>query len=205
MARAIDPKIDEDIGQLEKDIRQLKIEYEQYFGGGKARPPTDIEWRIDTLLKRYSDRGAAMNYSQRFRYGNLTQMYVKFRDIFRKRLKQKEEGTVQRHFGAAAREIEAQRARRRAEAAKSENPQFPFAVSWENPDHEGKKVEQLFAAFRDAKIKAGEDAGPLTMDAFQKFVRQKTEELKKQKDAHEIEYIVSVEGKHARLKARVKS
>ena len=99
--------IDEDLGQLERDIRQLKIEYEQYFGGGKARPPTDIEWRIDTLLKRYSDRGAEMNYGQRFRYGNLTQMYSKFREMFRKRMKQKEEGTVQRHFGAAAREIEA--------------------------------------------------------------------------------------------------
>jgi len=205
MARAIDTKTDEDIGQLEKDIRQLKIEYEQYFGGGKTRPPTDIEWRIETLLKRYSDRGATMSYSQRFRYGNLTQMYVKFRDIFRKRLKQKEEGTIQRHFGAAAREIEAQRARRLAEKTKSDRQQFPFTVSWGDPDHEKKKVEQLFAAFRDAKTQAGEDTGPLTMDVFQKFVRQKTEQLKKQKDAHEIEYEVSVEGKHARLKARVKS
>ena len=197
--------IDEDLGQLERDIRQLKIEYEQYFGGGKARPPSDIEWRIDSTLKRYSDRGAEMNYGQRFRYGNLTQMYSKFREIFRKRLKQKEEGTVQRHFGAAAREIEAERARKRAEAEKSDATRFPFAVSWKDPDHEKKKVEQLFAAFRDAKALVGEDTEPLTMDAFQKFVRQKTDQLKKQQDAHEVEYVVSVEGKHARLKARVKS
>ena len=197
--------IDEDLAQLERDIRQLKIEYEQYFGGGKARPPSEIEWRIDTTLKRYSDRGAQMNYGQRFRYGNLTQMYSKFREIFRKRLKQKEEGTVQRHFGAAAREIEAERARKRAEAEKSNAARFPFAVSWKDPDHEQKKVEQLFAAFRDAKAQAGEDTEPLTMDAFQKFVRQKTDQLKKQQDAHEVEYVVTVEGKHARLKARVKS
>lgn len=197
--------IDEDLAQLERDIRQLKIEYEQYFGGGKARPPSDIEWRIDTTLKRYSDRGAEMNYSQRFRYGNLTQMYSKFREIFRKRLKQKEEGTVQRHFGAAAREIEAERARKRAEAEKSDAARFPFAVSWKDPDQEKKKVEQLFAAFREAKAQAGEDTEPLTMDAFQKFVRQKTDQLKKQKDAHEVEYIVTIEGNHARLKARVKS
>jgi hypothetical protein len=197
--------IDEDLGQLERDIRQLKIEYEQYFGGGKARPPSDIEWRIDSTLKRYSDRGAEMNYGQRFRYGNLTQMYSKFREIFRKRLKQKEEGTVQRHFGAAAREIEAERARKRAEAEKSDATRFPFAVSWKDPDHEKKKVEQLFAAFRDAKALVGEDTEPLTMDAFQNFVRQKTDQLKKQQDAHEVEYVVSVEGKHARLKARVKS
>jgi hypothetical protein len=197
--------VDEDLGQLERDIRQLKIEYEQYFGGGKARPPSEIEWRIDTTLKRYSDRGAEMNYSQRFRYGNLTQMYSKFREMFRKRMKQKEEGTVQRHFGAAAREIEAERARKRAEAEKSKGVQFPFAVSWEDPDREKKKVEQLFAAFRDAKTKAGEDTEPLTMEAFQKFVRQKTDQLKKQQDAHEVEYVVSLEGNHARLKARVKS
>ena len=197
--------IDEDLGQLERDIRQLKIEYEQYFGGGKARPPSDIEWRIDSTLKRYSDRGAEMNYGQRFRYGNLTLMYSKFREIFRKRLKQKEEGTVQRHFGAAAREIEAERARKRAEAEKSNAARFPFAVSWKDPDHEKKKVEQLFAAFRDAKALVGEDTEPLTMDAFQNFVRQKTDQLKKQQDAHEVEYVVSVEGKHARLKARVKS
>ena len=197
--------IEEDLSQLERDIRQLKIEYEQYFGGGKARPPSDIEWRIDTLLKRYSDRGVQMNYSQRFRYGNLAQMYSKFREVFRKRLKQKEEGTVQRHFGAAAREIEEQRALRCAEAEKSKPVQFPFAVSWRDPDHEKKKVEQLFAAFRDAKAQVGEDTEPLTMDAFQKFVRQKTDQLKKLQDAHEVEYVVSVEGNHARLKARVKS
>ncbi len=43
----------------------------------------------------------------------------------------------------------------------------------------------------------------LTMDAFQRFVRQKTAQLKKQKNAHEVEYIVTVEGQAGPLKARV--
>jgi hypothetical protein len=197
--------VDEDLAQLDRDIRQLKIEYEQYFGGGKSRPPSDIEWRIDSLLKRYSDRGAEMNYTQRFRYGNLTQMYSKYREIFRKRAKQKEEGTVQRHFGAAAREIEAERARKRAEAEHAETLKFPFTVSWKDPDHDKKKVEQLFTAFRNAKAQAGEDTESLTVDVFQRFVRQKTAQLQKQQAAHEVEYIVTVEGNQARLKARVKS
>jgi hypothetical protein len=201
MARSVD----EDLAQLERDIRQLKIEYEQYFGGGKARPPADIEWRIDTCLKRYSDRGAEMNYGQRFRYGNLTQMYIKFRGIFRKRMKQKEEGTVQRHFGAAAREIEAQRALKKARQEKKLIEQFPFAVSWSDPDAENKKVEQLFTAFGHAKAKTGEDAEALTMEVFQRFVRQKTAQIKKQQNAREVEYVVTIEGNQARLKARVKS
>jgi len=197
--------VDEDIAQLERDIRQMKIEYEQYFGGGKKRPPAEIEWRIDTLLKRYSDRGANMSYSQRFHYGNLVQVYTKYRDMFRKRLKQKEEGTQPRHFGAAAREIEAQRASQRAASQSPSAEQAPFSVSWNDPDQEQQKVEQLYNAFRNAKAQAGEDTSRLTMSDFRKFVRQKTDQLKKQGEANEVEYIVSVEGKHARLKARVKT
>jgi hypothetical protein len=200
------PTIDEDLAQLEKDIRQLKIDYEQYFGGGKVRPPTETEWRIDSMLKRYSDRGAAMSYTQRFHYGNLVQTHSKYKEMFRKRLKKKEEGTVERHFGAAAREIEKERSRKRGgEKRHPAVTEFPFAISCKDPDHEKKKVEQLFTAFRSAKELASESTEKLTLETFQTFVRQKTDQLMKQKDACEVEYIVALEGKHARLKARVKS
>ena len=197
---------EEDMNQLEKDIRQLKIEYEQYFGGGKKRPPTELEWRIELMMKRYGDRGSQMNFAQRFRYSNLAQMYTKYREIFRKRMKQKEEGSVQRHFGAAAREIENQRKQKQAAESKSYTAQpLAFAISCKDPDHEKKKVEQLYTAFRQAKEQAGEDAERLTLEAFQRFVRQKTDQLMKQQETREVEFVVTVEGKHARLKARVKS
>src|SRR2546426_6806957 len=112
--RGIPPRmatIDEELGTLEKDIRQLKVEYDQYFGGGRKRPPTEIEWRIDMMVKRYSERGGELKFAQRFRFNNLSQTYAKYKDIFRKKVKQKEEGTVQRHFGAAAKAIEAERAK----------------------------------------------------------------------------------------------
>src|ERR1700732_4243746 len=103
-------------------------------------------------MKRYSDRGSQMNFAQRFRDSNLAQTYSKYREIFRKRLKQKEEGTVQRHFGATAREIEKERSRNRAGRGRSDTAtQFPFAISCKDPDHEKKKVERLYTAFRSAK------------------------------------------------------
>src|SRR5947207_4986786 len=108
--------IDEELGQLERDIRQLKIEYDQYFGGGRKRPPTEIEWRIELIVKRYGERGGELKFGQRFRYNNLTQTYAKYKDIFRKRTQQKDEGRLPRHFGAAAKAIEAERARAHAAA-----------------------------------------------------------------------------------------
>src|ERR1700730_3028244 len=107
--------IDEEMSQLEKDIRQLKIEYDQYFGGGRKRPPTEIEWRIELVVKRYGERGGEMKFGQRFRFNNLTQTYAKYKDIFRKKLQLKEEGRSQRHYGAAAKAIEAERAKARPE------------------------------------------------------------------------------------------
>src|SRR5258708_13714517 len=146
----------------------MKIEYEQYFGGWKKRPPADLEWRIDIMMKRYSDRGAEMNYAQRFRYSKLDQMYTKYREIFRKRMKQKEEGSVQRHFGAAAREIENLRKQKQGAESASDAPQsFPFAISCQDPDHEKKKVEDPYAAFRHAKEHAGQDTGRLPPEAIQ--------------------------------------
>src|ERR1700752_2449805 len=111
--------IDEDLSALERDIRQLKIEYDMYFGGGRKRPPTEIEWRIDLIVKRYGERGGDMKFGQRFRFSNLSQTYAKYKDVFRKRLANREEGKGQRHFGAAAKAIEAERAKAQAAEAAS--------------------------------------------------------------------------------------
>jgi len=207
--------IDEELGQIERDIRQLKIEYDQYFGGGRKRPPTEIEWRIDLLMKKYAERGGELKSGQRFRFTNLSQTYAKYKDIFRKKLKQKEEGTVQRHFGAAAKAIEAERKRlASASAAKDEPVQSstsgsvepgPFRMTCSDPDQETEKVTQLYQALISAKQQAGEDTGKLTPANFAEFVRKKTKDLREQKNCAEVEYIVEVVGGQARLKALVKA
>jgi hypothetical protein len=189
---------DEDLNRLERDIRQLKIEFEQYFGGGKKRPPNDIEWRIEQVIKRYGDRAAEMNYGQRFRYGNLTQTYSKYREIFHKRMQKREEGTVQRHFGAAARAIQAERSR-----SGTASPS-PVAVTCSDLERESGKVDELYRAFREALNSSGESVERLSREKFQKFLLQKSDQIRKQR-GEQIEFLVSIENGKARLKARVKS
>jgi hypothetical protein len=198
---------DEDLSRMEADIRKLKIEYEQFFGGGKSRPPSDTEWRIDQIIKRYGDRGAEMSYHQRFRFGNLAQTFAKYKEIFHKRLRKREEGTVERHYGAAARAIEAERAR-----AHKENPAPPpssapphFVACCTDPAREPRKVEQIYQAFREALELSGKPVDKLSPRAFEEFLRHKVEQLRKQKGGEEVEVVVSLEHGKAVLKARVKS
>lgn len=202
--------IDEELAGLERDIRQLKIEYDMYFGGGRKRPPTEIEWRIDQIVRRYSERGGELKYGQRFRFTNLSQTYAKYKDMFRKKLMQREEGKVQRHFGAAAKAIEAERARTQLLPQEASGPAGTedakaFRMVCSEPEKETEKVDKLYEAFLQAKTSAGEDASKLTRAGFNEFVRKKTRDLQKQKQCKDVEYVVEVVDGSVKLKALVKS
>lgn len=204
--------IDEELAQMERDIRQLKIEYDMFFGGGRKRPPTEVEWRIDLLIKRYSERVGDMKFGQRFRYNNLAQTYAKYKDVFRKRTAQREEGKIERHFGAAAKAIEAERAKAQVrpgqpgaagssvgEAAKE------FRMVCSEPEKEHEKVDQLFEAFLEAKKQAGEATEKVTRAGFNEFVRKKTKDLQESKNCRDVEYVVETVNGQVKLKALVKS
>src|SRR6202163_4760786 len=201
--------IDDELNQFEKDIRQLKIEYEQYFGGGRKRPPTEIEWRLELVAKRYAERSGELKFGQRFRYNNLSQTYAKYKDVFRKRLQQKEEGKVSRHFGSAAKKIEAERAesRSKAEAAAEAKgaDKALFRVVCSKPEQEADKITKLYEAFLEAKQKAGEDTIKFTRSNFHEFVMKKTKDLQKTKNCKDVEYVVEVTEGHVKLKALVKT
>ena len=240
-AQRIMATIDEELGQIERDIRTLKIEFEQYFGGGRSRPPTDTQWRLETNLKRYSDRAGELSSGQRFRYSNLASTYAKYQDMWRKKLIQKESGTTQHHYGAAAKAIEGERARKAAEdamrtriaaeaavktaaedagvssataiahaaaeaAARAAEVRHAadFALALSDPENETEKVEKLYQRLVEARTETGEKAGVPSLKDFERFVRQKTKDLK-EKGGREIEYTVSIEGGHVKLKARVSS
>ncbi len=209
------PTVDEDLSQIERDIRTLKIEYEQFFGGGRPRPPADTQWRVDNLVRRYNERIGDLTFGQRFRFNNIAQTYAKYQDMWRKKLMQKETGTTQHHYGAAAKAIEAERAKKaaaeapaaaRAAGATAKRsgaaPEAVFAMSFSDPAKEAAKVQELYRKLIEARTETGEKAGAPSLKDFERFVQQKTKELK-DKGGREVEYSVRVEGGRVKLKARI--
>jgi len=120
--------------------------------------------------------------------------YTKYREIFRKRMKQKEEGSVQRHFGAAAREIENLRKQKQRPNPRPHLRHSRSRSPAKTPTTKGKKWKTL-CGLPPCEGASGRRNGPAYLEAFQQFVRQKTGDLKKQQSAREIEFIVTVEGK----------
>ena len=195
--------IEDELSQLEKDIRQLRIEYDSYFAGGRPRPPQDIEWRVQNLIRKYN--ATRMNYAQRFRFEGLVSRYAKFSELWRQRLRQKEAGlSPYLSAGVAAREaaeVEMGRGEATAAPAAARSEEYRLAVS--DPLHEPEKVHQLYRTLVEAKQQAGEKAD-VNFEQFHKFVRQKTEELKQKMGCQAVEYVVAVEKGQVKLKAKAK-
>src|SRR5271170_4575215 len=208
---------DEDLNQIERDIRALKIEYEQFFGGGRKRPPSDTQWRLDSVVRRVNERTGELNFGQRYRLNNLTQTYAKYQDMWRKKLIQRESAAQQRHFCAAAKAIEAERAQKAASAASAAPPisvvaaraavlsePAPFALALSDPENEKEKIYTLYEKLIEARTETGERAGAPNLKDFERFVRQKTKELQ-DKGGRQVEYSVGIERGKVKLKARLSS
>jgi hypothetical protein len=176
--------VDEELSKLEEYIRRLKIEYEIYFNGGSPRPPRDTVFRVDMLVKKYTD-GSKMNFSQRYKFTQLVQKYAVHNDQWRKRLREKEEGRGR--FGTP---------RPSAPAAEG-----PVRVVCANPEKEQDKVEQLLKAVVKARRQVGERVDNIDPATFAKFVSEKTKQVKESLGCEKVQFSVSVEDGKVKLKA----
>ena len=182
--------IDEQISQLEDNLRRLKIEYDIYFNGASPRPPSDTHWRVDTTVKRLSD-GSNLNFGQRFRFTALAQRYALYNQMWQQRIRSKEEGP--RRTAAEIREEQLREEQKRAPA---------FQVQWKDPASEPDKVDKLYEALVAAKRKLGENPDSIAQDAFKRFVQQKTDQLKRDFRCQQVEYVVEVEDGQVKLRAK---
>lgn len=201
--------IDEELVLLDSNLRRLKIEYEIFFNNPTKRPPTDIEWKVLNLLRKFSD-GGKMNFSQRYRYNEMAQRYAIYSDLWRKKSRIREEGYRRPQDALLSvqgvREAEHESAHAvygLAHAATPGSEDKPFAIECSDASSEQDKVQTLFKALSAAKEKAGEQVSG-NFDSFAAFVRKKTTEIRKQYGCHSVEYSVETQDGHVRLKAKAK-
>lgn len=207
--------IDEELNLLDQQLRRLKIEYEVFFNNPTKRPPADVEWKVLSLIRKFSD-GNRMSFSQRFRYNEMAQRYAIQSDLWRKKCRIREEG-YRRPADAI---LSVQGVRVNAEREVKHNPVYglnkaqtsgagtpeddrPFSVQCSDGAAEREKVESLYKALTEAKKKSGEKVSG-NLDSFTAFVKKKTSEIRKEKGCDSVVYSVEVQGGQVKLKAKAK-
>jgi len=199
--------IDEELSVMESHLRRLKIEYEIFFNNPQKKPPSDLEWKVLALLRKFSD-GGRMSFSQRFRYNEIAQRYAIYSALWRKKSRIREEGY--RRPQDALLSVQGVRPEEHVpehkvygvgHSAAASADQSSFVMQCADPGAEGDKVEKLFLALSDAKKKTGENVSG-SLDSFKSFVQKKTEEIRKQHGCQTVEYVVEVQDGKAKLRAK---
>ncbi|HYN16425.1 MAG TPA: MXAN_5187 C-terminal domain-containing protein [Terriglobales bacterium] len=199
--------VDEELTVLEDNVRKLKVEYDVYFAGGLKKPPDDVEWRVRNAIKKYSD-GRALSLQQQFRYNTIAQKFAVFSDLWRRKLKIKEEGYRRPQDALLA--IQGLRPEEEHAAAEAlglvektgrrSQRQFEFA----EPGAELDKAQVLYEELVDARRRAGVPLGP-GFDSFREFLSKKTTEIRKQFGCASVQYSIELENGEVKLKARGKN
>src|SRR5437868_5945035 len=189
---------------LEDQLRRLKIEYDSYFGGGAKKPPVETEWRVKSLIARYSD--SRMSFAQRFRYNAQAQRYAIFSDVWRKKMRVKEEG-YQRPQDAllAVQGVRTEQEHEAARALKQNHGNAEgFSIVCSDPHQQDHEVRELYDALLAARTRNGEELPEKGFKSFQSFVEKKTAELRKTRKCSLVEYSVVFDAGKVRLKLESK-
>ena len=207
--------IDEELNLLDQQLRRLKIEYEIFFNNPAKRPPTDVEWKVLSLIRKFSD-SPRMSFSQRYRYNEMAQRYAIQSDLWRKKCRIREEGyrrPADAILSVAGVRVSEERESKHnpvyglskhqsTSAGKSQDDQ-PFSVQCSDAADEREKVESLYKSLTEAKKKSGEKVSG-NLDSFAAFVKKKTSEIRKEKGCDSVVYSVEVQGGQVKLKAKAK-
>lgn len=194
--------IDEELDQLDSSLRRLKIEYDVYFGGGSKRPPNDTLWRVNNLIKKFSD-SPKLNFAQRYKFNSLSQKYAIFNDLWRQKLKIREEG-YRRPQDAVLGIV----GLRTDEEHKAKEELGGHAgadkIACSDVDRDMPAVKALYERMISEKKKVGEAAGA-PFESFATFLRKKTEQIRKDFKCEAVEYSLEISGSQVKLKAKPKT
>ena len=186
---------DEELAHLEEGIRRLKVEYDVYFGGGSNKTPSELEWRVRALIKKFSD-SQRLNASQRFHYNTMVERYAVYSDLWRQKLRIREEGY--RRPQDALLGIQGLRA---FDAEKPAVLSRSAVLSFAKND-ESEAITQLYELLGAAETGSDRVPGHESLQSFAAFLRAKTKEFQKRYACPAVRYTVQVKDGRARIKAK---
>lgn len=198
---------DEEIQVLDAKLKQLKLDYEQYFLGSRPREPAQLRGEVQKLFTLYT-QSPIQNTAQRFRFNSLMSRFHAFRRQWDEILRKIDEGTYARHLFKAnlhdrerfgERGATAGGAASGAGTAQAGASAVPGASA---PPRSGAAPEpDLFERYRDACVSCGQDVSKLTRDRLDAVLKRQEEDLRQRFGCAEVRFRVVVDGGKVRLKA----
>ncbi len=180
--------IEADLHLIDVRLKQLKLEYDQYFLGNRKREPLQTRGELQKFVQIYA-QSPIKNTGLRFKFNNLRSRYFSFRRLWDETLRKIEEGSYERHlFKANLKE------RERNEAADRRS------VAAENRDAMDDRSD-LYEAYVSARQATGQSTRGVTREKLEGLLAKQEAVIREKYGAQKVRFKVVVERGKAKLKA----
>lgn len=183
-----DVSAEENLKLLDIKLKQLKLDYEQYFLGSRPREPSVLRGEVQKMIHMYLNN-PIQNTAARFRFNSINSRFQAFKRQWDVTLRQIEQGTYTRHVFKA-------NLRGRQGAGIEERNEAATARAAEGSE------ERLFDAYVTAARSCGQDVSSLTPAKLQAVVRKQETALRKKLGCDSVNFRVVVQDGKVKLKAR---
>lgn len=179
------PDLEEDLRLLDTKLKQLKLDYEQYFCGSRPREPHMLRQEIQKQIVILSQT-PIQNTALRFRFNSINSRFQAWKRQWDNTLRQIEAGTYQRHvFKANLRDGSSAP----AGGAKPRGPR------------DGGASPELFEAYREAARACGQDVSRITPEKLERVVASQRDSLRARLGCDDVDFRVVVQNGKVKLKA----
>ena len=86
-------KQDDELDKLEEDIRRLKNKYDQFFTGITKVPPSFERHQVESYIHELNKQKMRDN-TRRFRFNTIMSRYNQFREMWGRKMREREEGPL---------------------------------------------------------------------------------------------------------------
>ena len=169
---------EEELRDLDRKVKQLKLDYERYFLGTRPREPAQLRSEVEKMIVVFGST-AIQNTGLRFKFNSICSRYQAFKRQWNETVRKMEQGTYTRH-------------RFKADLHEREREGSPDAP----------EAGELFAEYRDARLACGQGVKNLSPQKLEQLLDRQRATLRKRYGDAEFRFRVVVEDGKAKVKAR---
>lgn len=185
--------IADDIHRLERGIKALKIQYDQYFAGALPRQPLELKADVERLIRKYS--GAPIRrLAERFHFNTLVSRFNSLTELYEGRLRAREEGRSQPGLALAGRG----RDRRRRPG---DGPRVLHQQLLRSSDRSEGSLRDFYDRFLEIRRSHGQPADGISFDNFERQILRKSEVVRTRASCDAVRLRLTLEGDRVHLRA----
>jgi hypothetical protein len=190
-------KQDDELDKLEEDIRRLKTLYDQFFLTIIKTPPSFQRHQVENYIHELSKQKIRDN-GRRFRLSTIVSRYNQYREMWGRRMREREEGPLDFRRRQAAFDAPSHAAPPPAPRVTSPAPD-PYVKM--TPGANGEQIRRLHAEIERAHLEMGKPSN-VTLDQLAAMVQKQTELVRTKYNVNTVAFRVeTIDGK-VKLKAK---